>query len=280
MVLIKLLIFTLTFSQLIVDLDAIKCPKGQKVKSSSSEECDVCRDGTFNSGETESLRCNPCTKCRQNWGSSMKQECTKETDTKCECRAEFVAWDSSSSHCYCAIGFGLIDGVCSKCKHGHFSNKNNSPCREWKKCESGVKTDGNGTSDVTCNERRINTTSYTTRTPTKQPREGAHTQNMLATTMNTTTTTTAPPGPKVTPKPKRKIEPSPDSSTGHHIGMVLILLGIVGLLLLTAVTCKLHNAPCVQRKPGPTNDSLCRRPVEESGDSSPSTSLKLIPGEP
>ncbi|XP_053289216.1 tumor necrosis factor receptor superfamily member 4 [Pleuronectes platessa] len=281
MVLIKLLIFTLTFYQLFVDLDAIKCPKGHKVKSHSESVCVPCHDGSFHPGDNESLFCRPCTKCIEDSWSFEKQACTKETDTKCECRGEFVTWDDLSSTCKCDIGFGLTNGVCSKCKYGHFSKKINSPCQEWKKCESGVKIDGSGTSDVTCNELRINTTSYTKRTPSKQPPEGAHTQNMLATNMTTTTTTptTASPGHRVTTKPNGKIEPSQNSNTGHHIGTVLILLGIVGLLLLTAVNCKLHNA-CVQRKPGPTNDSLCRRPVEESGDSSPSTSIKLIPGEP
>ncbi|XP_060925141.1 tumor necrosis factor receptor superfamily member 4 [Limanda limanda] len=279
MVLIKLLIFTSTFYQLFVDLDAIICPKGHKVKSSDREGCDVCKVGSFHPGENERLVCHPCTKCRADRGSSEKQKCTKETDTICECRGEFVAWLKNSDTCKCDIGFGLIDGVCSKCKHGHFSTKIDSPCQEWKKCESGVKTNGSGTSDVICNELGINTTSYTTRTPPIHPSEGARTKKMLTTTMTTTTTTTtAPPGHKVPHEPNGKIEHFPNSNTGHHIGSVLF--GIVALLLLTAVTCKLHKSPCVQKKPLPTNDSLCRRPVEESGDSSPSTSIKLIPGEP
>ncbi|XP_035005629.1 tumor necrosis factor receptor superfamily member 4 [Hippoglossus stenolepis] len=284
MVLIKLLIFTLTFYQLIVDLDAITCPKGHKVKrisSSSSGDCEVCPDGSFQPEENNSLLCRACTNCEKNRGSVVKQKCTKETDTKCECRGNFVAWDKTSSTCKCDIGFELRHEECFKCKEAHFSHRINSPvCREWKKCESGEKIGGTKTSDVICNELRINSTSYTTRTPPKHPPEGTHTQNMLTTTMTTTTTTTAPPGHKVTPKPNGKIEPSPNSNTGNHIGTGLIILGIIGLLLLTAVTCKLHNAPCVQRKPVPTNDSLCRRPVEESGDSSQSSSLKLNPGEP
>ncbi|XP_069392239.1 uncharacterized protein [Paralichthys olivaceus] len=230
MVLIKLLIFTLTFYQHIVDLDA--CPKGHKVKKGGkSGACEVCPDGYYQPEENNSLECKPCTRCQ---------------------------------------------GKCEKCKDGYFSSKLNTPCKKWRECKSGEKTSGSSTTDVTCNEWRSNSTSHITHSPPQRPHEGTSTQNMHITA---TITTTAPPGEKVSPQPKGKMEPSPNSNSGNHIGMVLIILGIVGLLLLTVVTCKLHNAPCARRKPVLQNDSLCRRPVEESGDSSLS-SLKMNPQEP
>ncbi|XP_069392224.1 tumor necrosis factor receptor superfamily member 4 isoform X2 [Paralichthys olivaceus] len=275
MVLIKLLIFTLTFYQHIVDLDA--CPKGHKVKKGGkSGACEVCPDGYYQPEENNSLECKPCTRCQGNQGSQVKQKCDKETDTKCECRGDFVPWDSDSSTCKCNKGFGLTNGECEKCKDGYFSSKLNTPCKKWRECKSGEKTSGSSTTDVTCNEWRSNSTSHITHSPPQRPHEGTSTQNMHITA---TITTTAPPGEKVSPQPKGKMEPSPNSNSGNHIGMVLIILGIVGLLLLTVVTCKLHNAPCARRKPVLQNDSLCRRPVEESGDSSLS-SLKMNPQEP
>ena len=39
----------------------------------------------------------------------MKQECTKVTDTICECLRGFVAWDEERSTCKCDIGFELIN---------------------------------------------------------------------------------------------------------------------------------------------------------------------------
>lgn len=41
------------------------------------------------------------------YGSAVKEACTKETNTKCQCRGEFVPAESDSSTCKCEIGFGL-----------------------------------------------------------------------------------------------------------------------------------------------------------------------------
>ncbi|XP_070815820.1 tumor necrosis factor receptor superfamily member 4 [Chaetodon trifascialis] len=285
MVLLKLLLFTLTFYGFAVHLDAIICPKGQKVNRYGSG-CEDCRRGSYQPVENDSKQCMVCRKCDAGSGSVVKEKCTKESDTKCECRGRFVPSDSDFSTCKCAIGFGLTLGECSECLDGYFSASIDSPCQKWKECKSaGVRVNGTKTSDVICNEESKSNAHVTTPTTSNKvvslitrlishrPHEGAQTQKM-----HTTTTTTSAPGPTVTPKDKG--QPFYTSNAGNHIGMVLLIFGIVGLLVLTAVTCRLHVAPYMERTPAvPQNESLCRRPVEESGNGSLSP-LKPNPGEP
>nr|XP_040061090.1 tumor necrosis factor receptor superfamily member 4 isoform X1 [Gasterosteus aculeatus aculeatus] len=279
MVIFKLLIFTLIFYEFTVDLDAgITCSKGQRVTRSGTG-CESCPIEAFQPEENDSQVCKVCTKCESETGSVVKEECTKETNTKCQCREEFVPWERDSSSCKCRIGFGLqLEGrKCSKCEDGYFTTQSNSQCKKWKECKCGVKTNGTRSSDVICNELQGCTTSniptpsanYLTTPPTSNkmvsliarltsphPHERAHTERIPT----GTTTTMAAPGHTVT-----------------HIGtgLALVILGIIGLRVLTAVTCKLHVTP---QPAVPNNDSLCRRPVEESGESS-LCSVKRNPGE-
>ncbi|XP_035857764.1 tumor necrosis factor receptor superfamily member 4 isoform X2 [Sander lucioperca] len=277
--LLKLLIVTLTFYELIVDSDAQTCPKGERLiyRGNVKLDCDICPDDSYQPEENYSQYCKPCTRCDDAKGSDIKEECTKVTNRKCQCRGKFVPSESDSSICKCDIGFGLKNTECLMCDDGYFSTQINSPCEKWRECKSGVKIPGNRTSDVTCNPE-LNPNDITPPTSnknvslitwltTKRPLEGAQTQRMHSTT--TTTTTAAAPA---------HTDPSRDrpSPTGNYIGMTLLIFGIIGLLVLTAVTCKLHITP--QPAILPKNDSLCRRPVEESGDGSLS-SLKLYPGD-
>ncbi|XP_070759272.1 tumor necrosis factor receptor superfamily member 4 [Enoplosus armatus] len=291
MVLLKLLILTLTFYELIVDLDAKSCPKGMRV-SRDGNSCENCLDEFYQPEENHSKHCIPCTKCDRESGSDVEEKCTKEMNRKCRCRGEFVPSDSDSSTCKCDIGFGLNRAgslpECAKCETGYFSSSIDSTCRKWKECKSaGVNFTGSNTADAICNELKSNT--YITTPPTSnkmslivrltshRPHEGAHTQKLHTTTITTTTTTS---GPGHTITPKVPVQPFQPSNTGNHIGMALLIFGIIGLLVLTAVTCKLHIASCVPIKPAvQTRESLCRRPVEESGNGSLS-SLKLNPEEP
>ncbi|XP_078104842.1 uncharacterized protein LOC144516971 isoform X2 [Sander vitreus] len=283
MSLLKLLIFTLTFYELIVDSDAQTCPKGQRLiyhRGNKKHGCDSCPDDSYQPEENHSQNCKPCTRCDHAKGSVVKENCTKVTNGKCQCRGKFVPSESDSSICKCDIGFGLKNTECLMCDDGYFSTEINSPCEKWRECKSGVKIPGNRTSNVICNPE-LNPNDITpstsnknvsliTRLTTKYPLEGAQTQRLHSTTTTTTTTTTA-----ATPAHTRPSR-DPFLHTSNYIGMTVLIFGIIGLLVLTAVTCKLHITP--QPAVLPKNDSLCRRPVEESGDGSLS-SLKLYPGD-
>lgn len=94
-------------------------------------------------------------------GSDEVKACTKETNTKCACRGEFVPRDTTdSSTCMCNPGFGLKDKgtekhhmgtqsarvryffrylilyfslpECLKCEDGYFSTTRDVPCRKWR----------------------------------------------------------------------------------------------------------------------------------------------------
>ncbi|XP_047204034.1 tumor necrosis factor receptor superfamily member 4 [Girardinichthys multiradiatus] len=284
MVLCNLLIFIFTLNEVLVNSDTnngIPCNKGERVteRFPGKRECAPCQDGYFQQTPKFSKSCNACAKCDEVTGSFVKVKCTKETDTICGCREGFSPLLENSAWCKCDKGSGLKNGVCSRCEEGFFSTEIDSSCKKWKQCGStGIKKAGTATSDVICNELNG---SQTTTSPTsikkvflsllttRRPHEGVQTQKTLS------STTTAPVQQNIL---RHTTQPSfPRSNTSTHIGTAILILGIVGLLLLTAMTCKLHVTPCWRTKPAvQTKDSLCRRPVEESGDGSES-SLKLNP---
>ncbi|XP_017263708.1 tumor necrosis factor receptor superfamily member 4 [Kryptolebias marmoratus] len=270
MVLCNLLVLLLTFNELVIDLDALTCPKGQRVRDVPGwKSCETCPDGSYWPTENTSQKCKGCTQCLE--GSYAKVLCSKERDAECQCREGFVPRFKNSAMCKCQPGFGLTNGACSKCKEGYFSTKDNSPCQKWNDCPAtGVKKPGNSTSDAICNkesssiqQRTTPSTSMRKTAPTHitspRPHEGNQTPKP-----DSPTTTTSPPPQKVPPA----------SHSSNYIGLVLLCLGVAGLLVWTAITCKMHVPPCCQKKTMQTKDSLCRRPVEESGDSS-ETSVKL-----
>ncbi|XP_014881880.1 tumor necrosis factor receptor superfamily member 4 [Poecilia latipinna] len=276
MFLFNLLMFILTLNVFIVDSDAAGCNIGEKVKElpSGKTVCEPCGEGTFQATPKKSKRCDGCMTCYIESGSVVKEKCTTVKNTVCGCRDGFVPRSKDSSYCKCDIGSGLQNGVCSKCKEGYFTKEINAQCQKWKDCKSaGIKQAGSSTSDVVCNEM-INdsqttvapttiTKVFSSLSTTRRPHEGAPTQKRPS---STTTTTVQ------RPTDRNSMQP-----TSIHIGTAILILGIAGLLGLTAMTCKMHVTHCWQSKPAvQSKDSLCRRPVEESGDSSES-SLKLNP---
>ncbi|XP_012728736.2 tumor necrosis factor receptor superfamily member 4 [Fundulus heteroclitus] len=277
----NLLVFLWTLNKIIVQSDALSCNKGERVvESRGRTQCVPCEDGYFQATAKSTRSCSACLRCDEESGSFVKVKCTKYTDTVCGCREGFVQYSSDYAICKCDKGSGLKDGVCSRCEEGYFSTDIDSSCQKWKDCKSaGIKKAGTATSDVICNEELNG--GHTTTSPasikkvflplstTRRLHEGVQTQKILS------STTTAP--VKRTTVRNTMQPSSPNSNTTYHIGTAILILGIVGLLVLTAVTCKLHVTPCWRTKPAvQTKDSLCRRPVEESGDSSES-SLKLYP---
>ncbi|XP_030586058.1 tumor necrosis factor receptor superfamily member 4 [Archocentrus centrarchus] len=262
MILLKLLILSLTFNP----HEMSTCPKGKKL-SRDGARCEDCPREYYQDKEGISKYCKPCTKCDR--GSTIKEECTKLTNTKCKCKDNFTPWDDDYSTCKCDKGYGLTKGgKCEKCQEGFFTSESDTQCKKWKECKSGVNISGTVTSDVTCNEPDSNsypTTLTTSRiiacitsSTTQPPHGGAHTPSKKTTTATTT--------PQVVTSTKNT---APSIYTGNHIGMALIIFGIAGLLVLTVVTCKLHITDCWHRqKTVQPGDSLCSKPVEESCDGS------------
>uniref|UniRef100_UPI0037E9A3F2 tumor necrosis factor receptor superfamily member 4 n=1 Tax=Semicossyphus pulcher TaxID=241346 RepID=UPI0037E9A3F2 len=277
MVQLKCLLFTLAFCELIIHLDAKNCPDGHIIIS-----CAVCFEGFYRPNNYE--KCKVCTRCDVASGSSEIAACTQTINTKCQCRGGFVLSDTDSSTCKCEAGFGKKDGECSKCDDGYFSNHINSPCRKWQECKAGVITKGTETTNVICNKESKTdvTTSPTSKTilslnthsAPQRPHEGADTHKKYTTTTKNASTS-APGRPRNTQEEKTQHQ---SSITGNHIVMVLLICGVVALLVMTPMICRLQVTPRRQRKPAEnlqTQDSLCQRPVEESGDDSQWVSVDI-----
>ncbi|XP_060899021.1 tumor necrosis factor receptor superfamily member 4 [Labrus mixtus] len=269
MVLLRWLLLTLIFFELVFNLDARSCPKGHRVVT-RKPGCELCPNGFFQPIPNLSKTCRLCTKCDDESGSFVKVDCTRETDRICQCLKGFVFSDSDSSTCKCNEGYGKRHKECSECEDGYFSNQINSPCRKWKKCSAGVNITGTTTSDVVCNDESktyVTTTStghlasLITHVTKKRSHKGAEIQKE-DTTRNPLSVTSAP---VQRIPPEQKVKPPTPSNTGSYIGIILCLF-LIGLLALPAVViCKMYITPCRQRKPAVrTQDSLCRTPVEET----------------
>ncbi|XP_047438141.1 tumor necrosis factor receptor superfamily member 4 isoform X2 [Mugil cephalus] len=222
-------------------------------------------------------QCSLCTSCEAETGSFIEQKCTKTTDTICRCREGFVKWDNDSSTCKCIKGKGIKGKdsshlECLKCEEGYFNGIINSKCEKWKSCDSaGVKVNGTDTTDVICHSSVSKTPTSTKSVPQKHT---THRPRLEVTTQHTTTAALQ----KLTSS--AKVPASVSSDTGSYIGIGLVIFGIAGLLVLTALTCKMHVTLYWKKKPtGQKMNSICRTPVEEIGDVSDS-SAKLNPGEP
>ncbi|XP_041836842.1 tumor necrosis factor receptor superfamily member 4 [Melanotaenia boesemani] len=256
MALSSALIIIFTFNELVA-LDAVECGKGMKV---SNGGCEPCSDDYYNDQINRTPSCKPCKHCLS--GGFVEERCTKVTDTKCQCYP----------------GYALDrENFCVECADGYFSLGYGVPCKKWTDCKAaGEKVRGTKTSDAICNEQMesnvitiASTTNRSvpiTRLTTHRPHEGAQTQ------MTHSTTSTTPQA-----NDRGRAQPPNQINTGNYFGQALLIFGIAMLVVLTLVTCKLTVHPHLKRGPtSPLNDS-CRPPVEESGDSSESFTIKLNP---
>ncbi|XP_075996981.1 tumor necrosis factor receptor superfamily member 4 [Genypterus blacodes] len=262
------LIHTMAF---VIVAASLTCRKGHKVSTAKGiTKCEVCPVGNYMSEENASQRCRPCSRCDSQLGSEEKQSCSKTEDTKCQCRAGFIPWESNSVSCKCEGGFEQKNDECQKCQDGYFSDWGSS-CSKWKECKStGVKVNGTSTSDVVCNTDTI----ISTPAPSNERDDVTDEPDQAEDPLQHSTTTSAP-GHGVSTKVWR--QPStPDHDYSPSGIAVLLTLGIVGLIVMSAVTCKLNIIPCLLNKTPPENmkDSSYGSPVEESGDSNCSTPLE------
>uniref|UniRef100_A0A4W5PRK2 Si:ch73-361p23.3 n=1 Tax=Hucho hucho TaxID=62062 RepID=A0A4W5PRK2_9TELE len=257
---------------------AFKCKIGERISLSrrNKEQCEPCPDGYFQAVPNESQKCQPCNSCNEKSWSEVKSKCSKTSNAVCQCRGGFTNRDKDSTICKCAVGSGLntsgIIPACRECEHGFFTANIDSTCAKWRECNSGVKNPGNTTSDVICNEESDGKTL-----PSMQPTSPSGSIQAVSKSLIQNQSQGSSPHPDVP-----TVTPAltgPKSSTADY-GQVMTLIGIVLLLtfLLTAVTCNLVIIPCIKNYKNPAvrtaQGSMCRKPVEESGDSSLSSLVK------
>uniref|UniRef100_A0A7N4PJI8 TNFR-Cys domain-containing protein n=1 Tax=Sarcophilus harrisii TaxID=9305 RepID=A0A7N4PJI8_SARHA len=122
--------------------------------------CRPCHEGLFNEGFSNEF-CQPCTQCNVGSGSRVLKNCTRSSDTVCQCTpgtqpAQF-----------------LKRGVeCAPCPPGHFSLGENTMCKPWTNCEAtGRRTQRAGSSraDARCEEARTSGPHPSPATPARTP---------------------------------------------------------------------------------------------------------------
>uniref|UniRef100_A0A4W5P3I1 Si:ch73-361p23.3 n=1 Tax=Hucho hucho TaxID=62062 RepID=A0A4W5P3I1_9TELE len=253
-----------------------ECKKGEMINIRNGRLCDPCRENHYQAVPNRSQKCELCTSCREN--SELISKCTKTSNTICQCRTGFIRRDVESSICKCDEGSGVDTSglICRECKNGSFTTKMDSKCVKWRECRSGVRIPGNATSDVICNDNSEPEGKTLPSTHTTSP--SGSIQTFSKSLIQSQRSSPHPDVPTLAPAPTIKVTKSPKFSTADF-GQVMTLMGTVLLLtfLLTTVTCKLVIIPCIKNHKKPavrTSQDSCRRPVEESGDSSFSSLVK------
>ncbi|XP_048054765.1 tumor necrosis factor receptor superfamily member 9 isoform X2 [Megalobrama amblycephala] len=229
------------------------CRAGQKLDY-YTKTCVDCPEKQYNpSGK--GLHCENCSECRK--GSRVLNKCTPTRDTRCKCLNGFTPIDQQSEICVCKKGSGLdrTGQTCSKCINGYFSDKDDSTCQNWRECKSGIKIAGTSTSDAVC------------KNGSEIVNEGS---TIHITTLKTATISSAGPSRTMTSSSTAHSNTTASSSNkdGNFDSFWLVML-CVGILLLSGLLyhkCKITHCIHNHKKVDSRKESICRKPVEESGE--------------
>ncbi|XP_031422983.1 tumor necrosis factor receptor superfamily member 9 [Clupea harengus] len=240
--------------------------------------CDPCPDGEFKSKSSSSSFCTICDNCGE--GTTQTSPCTKTSNIICSCREGFTRRHRFA--CICDKGSGVDStGKCVKCEDGFFNNgvDEKTTCQKQKDCGPyGVKVPGSATSDVTCYTAteggpgqtplvtassssptlKKSTSAITLATAASMNQQLIHRVN--SSTLPSWVTTQS----KATPAP----------ASHYYNGMVALLITSFFLTILCfTLIFKLAAGLCLNRfkKQIVRADTVCRKPVEESGDKSSSS---------
>ncbi|XP_051753781.1 uncharacterized protein si:ch73-361p23.3 [Ctenopharyngodon idella] len=184
-------------------------------------------------------------------------KCTSTTNTRCNCMSGFTPIDQQNEICVCKKGSGLdrTGQTCIKCKNGYFSDKEDSTCQKLRECKSGIKLAGNSTSDAVCENGSETVTEAS---------------KILITTLKTTTicsTATSRPTPSCFIASSITTASS-SNKDGSFYSFWLVML-CAGILLLSGLlyhNCKVTHCIHSHKKVDSRKESICRKPVEESGE--------------
>ncbi|XP_077054248.1 uncharacterized protein LOC143706325 [Siphateles boraxobius] len=228
------------------------CPAGKR-RVYKKEYCVDCQENEYNPTSGSNVHCKHCSECGK--GSKVVDKCTPTTDIRCECKKGFTSNDHHKQICVCKKGSGVDKGgdTCSECHNGYFSDKDDSTCQKWRECKSGIEIPGTKTSDAVCK----NASEEVTETP-KVSTTSLKITSLKTNSLKTTTISYA--------FPSRTTASSPTKDRFYSLWLVMLCAGIFlvsGFLYHNRkVTNCIHN----HKKVDSRKDSVCRKPVEESGD--------------
>ncbi|XP_041945168.1 tumor necrosis factor receptor superfamily member 10C [Alosa sapidissima] len=255
-----------------------KCGAGTR---NNNNRCVPCEKGKFrNEGHSLDDHCRVCSIC--GYGTKEKSPCTVVSDTECECLEGFTRRPKNKNTCDCGKGSG-VDSTgkrCLTCEDGFLSVKTDGimKCQKWKDCGSlGVKFKGSASSDVTC----ATATEVTdTGVPSSSP--SLTTKTVIPATIMATATSmnqysihtqeiTSLSVPSFVSRQSMTTSAPSASAEHYYSGMVALLFtAFILLIICFALIFKLAAGLCLKqlKKPIARADTVCRRPVEESGDKS------------
>ncbi|XP_051562939.1 tumor necrosis factor receptor superfamily member 4-like [Myxocyprinus asiaticus] len=222
------------------------CEKGEFLNYSKNK-CEPCPDNQYHSKRGTEISCDNCSTCKK--GSEEVSECTPTSDTRCKCKTGFKPKDVLNEEiCFCDKGFGLdkTGNRCTKCSNGFFTDKVDSICRKLKECKSGIKIPGNSTFDAVCD-----VTTEVTEVPK------ANTKSLFQTSIISSTTSTSTSTTSTTSSP-------PNTDSFYILWPVMLYPGII--LLIGLLYCKVTQCIHNHKKDASRQESVCRKPVEESGE--------------
>ncbi|XP_043097950.1 tumor necrosis factor receptor superfamily member 9 [Puntigrus tetrazona] len=219
------------------------CAKGQMF-SHNTKKCKACPPKLFSDKEF-SAYCENCSECKK--GSREVKSCTSTSDAVCKCKEGFTpVYKQNQVVCFCKKGFGIDHtGNCVECMEGFFTDQNDSICKKWRECKSGIEFQGTSTSDVACKDASKEVTERTK----------AHTTPFQTTTIFSTSTS-------------RIVSPHNNTTKKDNYSLWLIIAcpGVILLAGLLYHKCKVTRCIRNHKKVDFRKESVCRKPVEESGE--------------
>ncbi|KAJ8260201.1 hypothetical protein GJAV_G00178250 [Gymnothorax javanicus] len=253
------------------------CPAGQMIEY-NSQKCVPCPSYGFQTKPNPETFCEHCRTCDEETGSMLLSKCTTTSNAKCKCREGFVAREEDNSSCRCDRGSALnaTEKKCLRCPNGYFNPEAGKECRPWTDCGTrGVRIDGSHESDVVCHDDSETNRPYATKDPVSMP-----------VTVATTPPVTTFPSPSITPTTSTSISPSlslsttiPPVESSGFLGFAIAIPPLIILILLCPIICKKIISPFM-RNYKKKADTPCRKPIEESGESSRSSLVKSCQGQP
>ncbi|XP_039545207.1 tumor necrosis factor receptor superfamily member 4 [Pimephales promelas] len=223
------------------------CSAGEKLDY-ITRVCVACQDKYYNPKSGSNVHCKPCGECGN--GSKEVEKCTATKDVRCQCKEGFTPKNPKQEDCICKKGSELDKRgeTCTECRKGYFSDKDDSTCQKWRECKSGIKIQGTSTSDTVCK----NASEEVTEAPK------VYTTSLKTTSLKTSTISSA--------APLRTTATSPTKDRFYSLWLVILCAGILLLSGLLYYKCKVTYCIHNHKKVDSRKESVCRKPVEESGE--------------
>ncbi|XP_056109708.1 tumor necrosis factor receptor superfamily member 9 [Rhinichthys klamathensis goyatoka] len=223
------------------------CPAGKRLDY-ITQYCVACQENRYNPKSGPNVHCKLCSECGN--GSKVVVKCTPTTDIRCQCKEGFTPINQKKENCVCKKGSEVDKRgeTCSECRKGYFSDKDDSTCQKWRECKSGIEILGTSTSDAVCK----NPSEEVTEAPK------VYATSLKTTSLKTTTISSA--------APSRTTASSPTKDRFYSLWLVMLCAGILLLSGLLYHKCKVTYCIHNRKKVDSRKDSVCRKPVEESGE--------------